>query len=109
MRVTWRRCRNLAERLQPYVRPLPTPEPMVSADPIRMFLYRWMIETGDSVDVIAKGFDIDVALTRQLLDGSVRRLQLQRSVELEAALGLGSEDRVIWNDHRASISLPECR
>ena len=110
MRLPWRRRRNLAERLRPYVQQhLVHTEPMVDVDPIRMFLYRWMIETGDSVDVIAKGFDIDVALTQHLLDGSVRRLQRQRSVELEAALGLGSEDRLIWNDDRASISLPECR
>ena len=110
MRAPWRRRRNLAERLRPYVHQhLAHIEPMVDVDPIRMFLFRWMIETGHPVEVIAKGFDIDVALTRRLLNGSVRRLPRHRSVEIEAALGLGTEDRLIGDDHRASINLPECR
>jgi hypothetical protein len=110
MRVPWRPRRNLAERLGPYLQQHRVlSEPLVDVDPIRMFLFRWMIETGDPVAVIAKGFDIDVALTRQLLDGSVRRLPRQRSVELKAALGLGSGDRLIGDDHGALINLPECR
>ena len=89
MKVPWRGRRNLAERLRPYVRPLPRSEPMVSADPIRMFLYRWMSETGDPVEVVAKGFDLDVELTRQLFAGAIRQLPHRTNLELVAALGLG--------------------
>lgn len=53
-----------------------------------MFLYRWMIETGDPVDVIAKGFNLDVVLTRQLFAGSIRQLPRRASLELAEAIGL---------------------
>ena len=54
--MRWRRKRvDLAERLRPYVDVGPPPEPMVDADPIRMFLHRWMIETGDPIEVVARG------------------------------------------------------
>ncbi len=62
----WRR-RDLAERIAPYVQPIEPREPMVPADPIRMFLVRWMIETGDPIEVVATGFNLDVRLVRALL------------------------------------------
>ncbi len=59
MRLPWRR-RDLAERLRPYL-PVREPiEPMVDADPIRMFLVRWMIETGDPIYLVAQGFGLSV-------------------------------------------------
>ena len=55
-----RRSRSsLVDRLRPHVDTGPSPEPLVSADPIRMFLYRWMIETGDPVAMVAEGFALD--------------------------------------------------
>ncbi len=74
MRLRWRRRRDLAERLRPYLPAGITPEPMVDADPIRMLLYRWMIETGDPIEVVAKGFDLDRPLVDELLSGRTRRL-----------------------------------
>ncbi len=89
MRVPWRRRRNLAERLRPYVRPLPPSEPMVSADPIRMFLYRWMIQTGDPMELISAGFDLDVRVVRQLLGRESLTLTQREDEELRAKIGLG--------------------
>jgi len=86
MRLPWRRRRNLADRLRPYVRQLPSPEPMVSADSIRMFLYRWMIETGDPVEVVAKGFDLDPHLVRNLVNGRVHLLTEAEKLELHEKL-----------------------
>ena len=43
-------------------------EPMVDADPIRMFLFRWMIETGDPIEVVARGFDVDEQLLIDILE-----------------------------------------
>lgn len=74
MRLRWRRRRDLAERLRPYLPDRITPEPMVDADPIRMFLYRWMIETGDPIDVVAKGFGLRPELVNDLVVGRVRSL-----------------------------------
>ena len=92
MRVPWRRRRNLAERLRPYIRPLPLTEPMVSADPIRMFLYRWMIETGDPVEVIAKGFDLDVGWVADLIGGQIAGVGSVDFVELCSKLSLRQQD-----------------
>lgn len=86
MRVPWRRRRNLAERLRPYVRSLPLSEPMVSADPIRMFLYRWMIETGDPIETVAKGFDLDPRLIWQLIEGEIHLISEAHRNELQAKL-----------------------
>ena len=90
MSVPWRRRRDLAERLRPYVRPLQPSEPLVSADEIRMFLYRWMIETGDPVEVIAKGFDLDAAVVAEILDGRVTRLRAEDLASLKHKLSLDS-------------------
>ncbi len=92
MRVPWRRRRNLAERLRPYVRSLPPSEPMVSAEPIRMFLYRWMIETGDPVEVIAKGFDLEVVMVAEILGGRITRLRAADIANLKRQLSLDSSD-----------------
>ena len=74
MRPRRRKRRDLAERLQSYL-PLTQPsEPMVDADPIRMFLFQWMIETGDPVGMVARGFDLDPDLVASLVDGRVSRL-----------------------------------
>ncbi len=87
MRLRWRGRRDLAERLRPYLPDRIHAEPMVDADPIRMFLYRWMIETGDPIEVVAKGF----ALDQELLDAIARRdrLKLKRSEAGELARRLG--------------------
>ncbi len=89
MRVPWRTRRNLAERLRPYVRPLQPSEPMVAADPIRTFLYRWMIETGDSVEVIAKGFDLDPGLVAAILSGQVRWFTATEERRMRVFLAIG--------------------
>ena len=73
MRLRWRRRRDLAERLRPYLPDRIAPEPMVDADPIRMFLYRWMIETGDPIEVVAKRFAIERGIAEDLVEGRVKR------------------------------------
>lgn len=82
-----RRAKNLTERLRPSHQRDEPPEPMVSTDEIRMFLYRWMIETGDPVAVIAKGFDLDVELVSEIVEGSRRRLSRADIGLLEQRLG----------------------
>ena len=87
--MRWRRKRaDLAERLRPYVNPGPPPEPMVDADPIRMFLYRWMIETGDPIDVVARGFDVEPELLRDIADRRRARMPEGRARTLAERLGV---------------------
>lgn len=87
--MRWRRKRvDLAERLRPYVDVGPPPEPMVDADPIRMFLYRWLIETGDPIEVVARGFDVDVQLLSDILDRRVGWLPMTIAAELCPQMGL---------------------
>lgn len=87
--MKWRRKRiNLAERLRPYVDPGPPQEPMVDADPIRMFLFRWMIETGDPIDVVARGFDVDVRLLRDIADRRLVRIPEGQARTLAGRLGV---------------------
>lgn len=88
MRLRWCRRRDLAERLRPYLPDRITPEPMVDADPIRMFLYRWMIETGDPIEVVAKGFDLSPVLLAKLLSGSTRRLDASEYRRVSRRLGI---------------------
>ncbi len=83
---------DLVQRLRPYMDPSLAPERMVSADPIRMFLYRWMIETGDPIEVVAKGFDVDLDQARQLLSGSIRAVGAAEATDLRTRLGLDEED-----------------
>ena len=97
MRPRWRKRRGLAERLRPY---LPSPqqsEPMVDADPIRMFLFQWMIETGDPIEVVAKGFGLDLDLVDSILSGRMRSVSASSRAEL-LALGLRVEGRQIVDD-----------
>jgi len=63
---------------------------MVSADPIRMFLYRWMIETGDPVELMAKGFDVDATTICELLPGERSPDHQTRSDPAEESAELGS-------------------
>ncbi len=91
MRLRRRRRRDLAERLRPYLPDRIAPQPMVDADPIRMFLYRWMIETGDPIDVVAKGFDLSADLVRGLVRGEVKHLKLRAAEETAHQLGLRSD------------------
>lgn len=80
---------DLAERLRPYVKQHRVlSEPMVDADPIRMFLFRWMIETGDSVEVVARGFDVDPQLLADIHARRVRCLSLSQATALATHLGL---------------------
>lgn len=81
----------LADRLRPYVDRGPAPEPMVDADPIRMFLYRWMIETGDPIEIVAQGFDIDVPVVAGLLNGSLDRVTRFEFHGLAERLGLAPD------------------
>jgi len=90
--MRWRRKRtHLAERLRPYVNTWPRPEPMVDADPIRMFLVRWMIETGDPIEVVAKGFGIEAQLCGDILDRRTRRMPAYRVAEIGKLLGIKPE------------------
>lgn len=87
--MRWRRKRvDLAERLRPYVNPDPPPERMVDADPIRMVLFRWMIETGDPIEVVAQGFDVDVELLRDILDRRLVRIAESQARALAQRLGV---------------------
>lgn len=91
--MRWRRKRaDLAERLRPYVNQGPPPERMVDADPIRMFLFRWMIETGDPIDVVARGFDVEPKLLRDIVDRRMTAMPARLAVELSERLGLALED-----------------
>lgn len=87
MRLRRRRL-GLAERLRPYVDVGPVPEPMVDVDPIRMFLFRWLIETGDSIEVVARGFDADAVLLGEIVDRRVTSLSRRRAIDLCEKLGL---------------------
>ena len=98
MRLRWRRRRDLAERLRPYLPERIAAEPMVDADPIRMFLYRWMIETGDPIDVVAKGFDIDAAFVESIVSGRTRSVSNACALHLRARLGLSAESRQVIDD-----------
>jgi len=64
---------------------------MVSADPIRMFLYRWMIETGDPVEVIARGFDLDLGLVSGLLTGRISSLPTQDALRIKTVVGIRAD------------------
>ncbi len=95
-----RRCRpgvDVVQRLRPYLDPSPASERMVSADPIRMFLFRWMIETGDPIEVVARGFDVDLDQAKQLLSGSIRAVGAAEATDLRTRLGL-DEEGVASND-----------
>ncbi len=85
---------RLVGRLRPYVDAGPPTEPMVSADPIRMFLYRWMIETGDPVAVVAEGFALDRDQVVNLLSGELRHLTYSEAVRLCVRLQL--EPTEVW-------------
>ncbi len=87
MRLRWSRRRSLADQIRPYI-PCESNEPMVDADPIRMFLYRWMIETGDPIEVVAKGFDLSPALVNELISGDLRGLSSSHASEISRRLGL---------------------
>ena len=91
MRLRWRRRRDLAERLRPYLPERITPEPMVDADPIRMFLYRWMIETGDPIEVVGHGFQVDPQLLRDILDRTTRALPRSEWNHVACRLGVRSD------------------
>ncbi len=82
----------MVDRLRPHVDTGPPPEPLVSADRIRMFLFRWMIETGDPIDVVAQGFDVDVELASGVAEGRVHSLTSDERNSLEAKLGLERSD-----------------
>lgn len=66
---------------------------MVSADPIQMFLFRWMMETGDPVEVIAKGFNVDEKMVCELLSGKRTRITKQEAILLRSRLSLDRDDR----------------
>ena len=91
MRVRWRRRRDLAERLRPYLPDGITSEPVVDADPIRMFLYRWMIETGDPIEVVAQGFDLPVDQVDAIIQRRTPRLGRSEASAIKAKLGLAGE------------------
>ena len=88
MRLPSRRRRDLADRLRPYIRPQEPVESMVDTDPIRMFLYRWMIETGDPVEVVAKGFDLPATLVDDLVSRRVGALSESDADMVSRRLGL---------------------
>jgi len=79
---------DLAERLKPYVDVGPPAEPMVDADPIRMFLIRWMIETGDPIEVVSKGFGLDRELLEEVANKTVQHLSAAEADRLWECLGM---------------------
>lgn len=88
MRLRWRRRRDLAQRLRPHLSDRIPLEPMVDADPIRMFLYRWMIETGDPIDVVGHGFQLDPELLADILDRTTRALRRSEWDDVAFKLGI---------------------
>ena len=81
---------NLVDRLRPYVDGGQPPEPMVSADPIRMFLYRWMIETGDPIEMVARGFDLDPEFANSLIEARVTCLTVEMAESVRSQLRVES-------------------
>jgi len=59
---------------------------MVDADPIRILLLNWMAESGDSVDVVARGLALDRDYIRAILGRSSRTLAPDEFAELEMLL-----------------------
>ena len=89
-----RRKTDLVNRLRPYASARLSRERMVSADPIRMFLHRWMIETGDPVALVAEGFALDRDQVVDLLSGDLRHLTSSEAARLCARLHL--EPSELW-------------
>lgn len=83
-----RKHTDLVTRLRPFINAGPTPEAMVDADPIRMFLFRWIIETGDPIETIAQGFDLDAQLIEDLLVRRLARLPESEALALAERLGV---------------------
>lgn len=84
-----RRRRDLVERLAPYLRPIePEPVRLVSVEPVRWWLEGWGAATGDSPEVIARGFGLDSAWVAAVLAGNLRRLSPQEAAEVCRSLGV---------------------
>lgn len=90
---------DLVDRLRPYGDGGEPPEPMVSADPIRMFLYQWMIETGDPIEVVATGFDVDVELISAIVNGERWWLTWPEAALLAAHVGFKIDRRSRSSTH----------
>lgn len=82
---------GLAKRLRPFVNTAPASELMVDVDPIRMFLFRWIIETGDPVETVAQGFDLDAGLIKDILERRVARLPESEALVIAERLGVSLE------------------
>jgi len=83
-----RQMRNLGDRRRRPVDESRSSDGMVSADPIRMFLHRWIIETGDPVEIIAKGFGLDQSEVSEILSGNRSRIRGRDDRRLRERLGL---------------------
>jgi hypothetical protein len=87
--MRWRPKRtDLTERLRPFITGRPAADPMVDADPVRMFLFRWIIETGDPVETVARGFDLDAQLIEDILERRVARLTESKALAIAERLGV---------------------
>ncbi len=88
-RCSFRRRRDLIERLAPYVQPVdPRPDPLVSVEPLRWWLEGWIAATGDRAAVVARGFDLDAGVIDMLLDGEIRMVRRSDAVLLCRAFGI---------------------
>ena len=102
MKLRWRKRRDLAERLRPYLASAQPSEPMVDADPIRMFLFRWMIETGDPIEVVAKGFDLDAELLAAVLSGDLVRMPMTLARGIRLHIGVDEPSGTPFNSAETS-------
>jgi len=68
---------------------------MVDADPIRIFLIRWMIETGDPIEVVARGFDLDAVLIHDIVSGETRWLSFRDESVIRGKLGCLSQGHAL--------------
>lgn len=82
---------DLANRLRPFMNGFPAGEAMVEADPIRMFLFRWIIETGDPIETVARGFDLDAELIEDILERRLARLPQSEAAAVARRLGMPFE------------------
>ena len=88
-RCSFRRSRDLVERLAPYVQPIdPRPDPLFSHFPLRWRLEGWIAATGDRAAVVARGFDLDAEVIDMLLDGQICSVRRSDAVLLCRAFGI---------------------
>ena len=78
---------------------------MVPAGPLRQWLTAWAITTGDPLDVIAQGFDLDATLVAELLGSEPPRM-LDSAVARKVCRKLRLDPTQLWPPHIARLVGP---